>query len=233
MFPNIQPKPPTAPLTPHLSLLVLTPANQAQLSQVVGDVDAKDLDKEEIELTALQCRPGEAAKQAVVGEPPQDPTGAWVGPAREPTVEQEGQVEEEQAAHEVHVQPQVDADGLLKPEPAPEGPHRDKERQGLQVSRASCCTTAGPCRGTGIPHISPSLTSPHGAAGMSHLMKMQKAMVKMEKAMATPQPAVATAIKLFAVEPSRTWFCQTCRCWVRQALDQPRKPELQLPEPWG
>lgn len=68
---------------------------------------------------------------------------------------------------------------------------------------------------------------------MSHLMKMQKAMVKMEKAMATPQPAVATGIKAFAVEPSRAWVCQTCRCWVRQALDQPRKPKLQLPEPWG
>lgn len=109
---------------------MLTPANQAQLSQVVGDVDAKDLDKEEVELAALQRHPSEAAEQAVVGDPPQDPTGAWVGAAREPTVEQEGQVEEEQAAHEVHVQPQVDADGLLKPEPAPECPRGDQERQG-------------------------------------------------------------------------------------------------------
>lgn len=109
------------PLTPHLWSR-LTPANQAQLCQVAVDVDAEDLDKEEVELAAFQRRPGEAAEQAVVGEPPQDPTAAWVGPAREPTVEQEGQVEEEQAAHEVHMQPQVDADGLLKPEPAPECP---------------------------------------------------------------------------------------------------------------
>lgn len=43
--------------------------------------------------------------------------------------------------------------------------------------------------------------------------------------MATPQPAVATAIKAFAVEPSTAGFCQTCRCWIRQALDQPRKPD--------
>lgn len=135
--------------------MVLTPANQAQLCQVVVDVDAQDLDKEEVELTALQRCPGEAAEQAIVGEPPQDSTGPWVGPAREPTVEQEGQVEEEQAAHEVDVQPQVDADGLLKPEPAPECPQREQERQGSQLSKALCCTTAGPRTGTKIAsHLS-------------------------------------------------------------------------------
>lgn len=60
-----------------------------------------------------------------------------------------------------------------------------------------------------LPHISPSLMSPWGAAGTSYLKKMQKAMVKMEKAMAIPQPAVATAIKACAVDLSRAGFCQT------------------------
>lgn len=54
---------------------------------------------------------------------------------------------------------------------------------------------------------------------MSYLKKMQKAMVKMEKTTATQQPTVATAIKPFAVDLSRAGFCQTCTCWVRQALD--------------
>lgn len=79
-------------------------------------VGAKDLDKEEIEVTALQRRPGEAAEQAVVGEPPQGTAQPRRCSAGEPTAEQESQVEQEQAADQVHVQPQVDAEGVLRPE---------------------------------------------------------------------------------------------------------------------
>lgn len=43
--------------------------------------------------------------------------------------------------------------------------------------------------------------------------------------MATPQPVVATVIKACAVDLSRAGFCQTCTRWVRQALDQPKKPD--------
>lgn len=116
----------------HLSLrlMVLTPAHQAQLHQVVADVGAEDLDKEKVEVTALQCHPCEAAEQAVVGEPPEDLAGPRQVSSGESAVEQEGQVEEEQAAHQVYMQPQVDAKGLLGPEPAPESPHGEQERQG-------------------------------------------------------------------------------------------------------
>lgn len=76
-----------------------------------------------------------------------------------------------------------------------------------------------------LPNISPSLMSPQGAAGTSYLKKMQKAMMKMEKAMATPQPAVATTIKACAMDLFRAGFCQTRTHCVRQALDQPRKPD--------
>lgn len=204
---------------------MLTPAHQAQLQQVVVDVGAKDLDKEEVEVAALQRHPGEAAEQAVVGDPPQHLAGCWLGPTREPTVEQEGQVEEEKAAHKVHVQAQVDAESLLGSEPAPEHPQREQKRCGSQLSRVSCCITAGSCRDT---TISPHLSQPDeylGPSGTSYLKKMQKAMVKMEKAMATPQPVLATAIKACAVDLSRAGFYQTCTHWVRQALYEPRKPD--------
>lgn len=79
-------------------------------------VGAKNLDEEEVEVTALQHRPGEAAEQAVVGEPSQGTAQPQGGSAGEPTVEQESQVEQEQAADQVHVQPQVDAEGVLRPE---------------------------------------------------------------------------------------------------------------------
>lgn len=135
---------PTVRRSPRLlpRLVVLTPAHQAQLHQVVVDVGAKDLDEEEVEVTAFQRHPGEAAEQAVVGEPPQHLAGCWLGPTRESTVEQEGQVEEEKAAHKVHVQPQVGAESLLGSEPAPEHPQREQKRCGSQLSRAPCCITA-------------------------------------------------------------------------------------------
>lgn len=114
---------------------MLTPADQAQLCQVVVDVGAEDLDEEEVEVTALQQHPGEAAEQAVVGEPPQDLAGPQLGPSREPTVEQEGQVEEEQAAHEVHMESQVDAEVLLRPEPAPAHPQREQKRWGVTAEQ--------------------------------------------------------------------------------------------------
>lgn len=118
---TVSPCSPSAPHPPALALLVLTPADQAQLCQVVVDIGAEDLNEEKVEVTALQRRPGEAAEKAVVSEPCQELAGPQLGPTGETTVEQEGQVEEEQAAHKVHVQTQVDAEGLLKPGPAPEG----------------------------------------------------------------------------------------------------------------
>ena len=176
-------------------------------------------------MAALQSHPGEAAEQAVVGEPRQHLAGPRLRPSEEPAVEQEGQVEEEQAAHKVHVQPQVGAEGLLGPEPPPKRPQREQKRWGSQLSGGPCHITAGSWRGTGA---APPLSQPSecpGAAGTSYLKKMQKAMVKMEKAMATPQPVVATANKASAVDLSRPGFCQACTHLVRQDLEQPTKPD--------
>lgn len=140
---------------------MLTPADQAQFRQVVMDVGAEDLDEEEVEVTALQCHPGEAAEQAVVGEPPQDLAGPQLGPTGEPTIEQEGQVEEEHAAHEIHVQPQVDAECLLRPESPPECPQREQKRRGSLLSEAPCHIAAGSHRSTGIAqHLSQPDESP-------------------------------------------------------------------------
>lgn len=188
---------------------MLTPADQAQFRQVVMDVGAEDFDEEEVEVTALQCHPGEAAEQAVVGEPPQDLAGPQLGPTGEPTIEQEDQVEEEHTAHEIHVQPQVDAEGLLRPESPPECPQREQKRRGSLLSEARAILQQVHTEALELPNISPSLMSPQGAAGTSYLKKMQKAMMKMEKAMATPQPAVATTIKACAMDLFRAGFCQT------------------------
>lgn len=128
------------PLTPLPSGVaqqpVLTPSDEAQLCQVVVYVGAKDLDEEKVEMRAFQCSPGEAAEKAVVSEPPQGTAQPWHGPAGDPIVEQESQVEQEQAADQVHVKPQVGAEGLLRPELLVAAPGRERKRPGAQLSGA-------------------------------------------------------------------------------------------------
>lgn len=128
------------PLTPLPSGVaqqpVLTPSDEAQLCQVVVYVGAKDLDEEKVEMAAFQRSPGEAAEQAVVSEPPQGTAQPRHGPAGDPTVEQESQVEQQQAADQVHVKPQVGAEALLRPELLVVAPGREQKRPGAQLRGA-------------------------------------------------------------------------------------------------
>lgn len=157
------------PLTPLPSGVaqqpVLTPSDEAQLCQVVVYVGAKDLDEEKVEMTAFQHSPGEAAEQAVVSEPPQGTAQPRHGPAGDPTVEQESQVEQQQAADQVHVKPQVGAEALLRPELLVVAPGREQKRPGAQLRGQRGPTRGGEghsrhcqCQGRGAsPGPSPNL----------------------------------------------------------------------------
>ncbi|KAK2085134.1 hypothetical protein P7K49_036434 [Saguinus oedipus] len=80
-----------------------TPAHQAQLQEVVPKVGVEDPDGEQVEVEGFQAHPGEDTEQEVVVDGPPGPAGSIRALRATPHSDQEGQIQQEQAATQGHV----------------------------------------------------------------------------------------------------------------------------------
>lgn len=90
-----------------------TPAQQAQLQEIVSKVGIEDPNDQQVEVESLQAHPGEDAEQEVVENGSSDPAGGWGALRAAPHIDQEGKIQEKQADAQSH----VDLRGIFSLEP--------------------------------------------------------------------------------------------------------------------
>lgn len=95
----------------------LTPSEEAELEEVLPDVDVVDLDEEEAEVEGLSSHPCQGAEKAGMQQGSGD-LAQLFGAGGQRRAQQEGGVEQEQSSQEVHVDPGCVVPQLL---PAREG----------------------------------------------------------------------------------------------------------------
>lgn len=102
-----------------------TPAQQAQLQEIVSKVGIEDPDGQQVEVEGLQAHPGEDTEQEVVEYGSSDPAGSWGALRAAPHVDQEGEIEEKQADAQGH----VDLRGIFRLEPLQREPGKKRANE--------------------------------------------------------------------------------------------------------
>lgn len=129
---------------------MLTPSQQAQLQEIVSKVGIEDPDGQQVEVEGLQAHPGEDTQQEVVEDGSSDPAGRWGALRAAPHTDQEGKIQEKQAA----AQSYVDLRGIfrlepLQREPGREGPGSSPKKPqltwGAQVGLSPCHSSIASC----------------------------------------------------------------------------------------
>lgn len=90
----------------------LTPAHRAELEDVSADVGVEHLDQSDVHVHGLQPHPGEGGQQEVVQQDGHAAAQPGAVEARQPAVQQEDHVEEQQRRAQVH----QDLGGVVAPQ---------------------------------------------------------------------------------------------------------------------